>query len=104
MRLLNATTLEFKWFSDEALPPYVILSHTWGNEEINYQEQKYLQTIANLPDHLRENELYTAALAAVAGIDHSMMDSGLMRARAGFQKLERTAHLTSIRGLKWFWV
>lgn len=41
MRLINASTLELEEFPDEqSLPPYAILSHTWGppNEEVSFQD------------------------------------------------------------------
>jgi len=38
MRLVNSTTLELKEFLDNDIPPYAILSHTWGAEEISYQD------------------------------------------------------------------
>ncbi|THV01221.1 HET-domain-containing protein [Dendrothele bispora CBS 962.96] len=37
MRLLNTTTLQLvEFFRD--IPPYVILSHTWGPEEVSFQD------------------------------------------------------------------
>ncbi|KAK4554900.1 hypothetical protein LTR86_008048 [Recurvomyces mirabilis] len=36
MRLLNTSTLEFREFVDP--PPYVILSHRWGDDEVSYEE------------------------------------------------------------------
>lgn len=40
MRLLNTTSLEFKEFFEDQIPPYAILSHTWGpsDEEVSFQE------------------------------------------------------------------
>jgi hypothetical protein len=39
MRLLNAKTLSFEEFMNEkTIPKYAILSHTWGAEEVTYQE------------------------------------------------------------------
>jgi Heterokaryon incompatibility protein (HET) len=39
MRLLNSLTEETTVFiSDEAIPPYAILSHTWGEEEVSLQD------------------------------------------------------------------
>ncbi|CAH0031336.1 unnamed protein product [Clonostachys rhizophaga] len=39
MRLLNARTLEFKLFPDpKTRPEYAILSHTWEDEEVTFQE------------------------------------------------------------------
>lgn len=36
MRLLNTDTLELHEFTDGLEPPYAILSHTWGSQEVSY--------------------------------------------------------------------
>jgi len=37
MRLLHSTTLQLEDFiGDEHVPPYAILSHTWGDGEVFY--------------------------------------------------------------------
>ena len=53
MRLLNAESRETREFlSDNDIPPYAILSHTWGNEEITFQ-------MSNLPtSELKDEEGY----------------------------------------------
>jgi len=41
MRLLNTTTLRLEWFEGAQTgetPSYAILSHTWGSEELSYQD------------------------------------------------------------------
>jgi hypothetical protein len=39
MRLLHSKTLRPKDFiGDDNIPPYAILSHTWGEEEVTYQD------------------------------------------------------------------
>jgi len=38
MRLLNVHSLKLKEFFENQLPKYAILSHTWGNEEILFQD------------------------------------------------------------------
>ena len=39
MYLINVRTLRLEEFiSDEVAPPYAILSHTWGKEEVSFQE------------------------------------------------------------------
>jgi len=38
MRLIHTKTLEFHEFFSEQVPPYAILSHTWGTEELSLQE------------------------------------------------------------------
>lgn len=38
MRLINTSTLQFEEILGSAKPPYAILSHTWGNQEVTYDE------------------------------------------------------------------
>ncbi|KAI4231646.1 MAG: hypothetical protein LQ349_005477 [Xanthoria aureola] len=38
MRLLHVSTFRLSSFIDEECPPYAILSHTWGDQEITLQE------------------------------------------------------------------
>ena len=38
MRLLNVHTRMLEAFFDESIPPYYILSHTWGEDEVSFQE------------------------------------------------------------------
>jgi len=38
MRLLDTETLELKDFFNREIPPYVILSHTWGDDEVTYHD------------------------------------------------------------------
>jgi hypothetical protein len=36
MRLINCTTLQLEEFFGSNVPPYAILSHTWGDEEVSF--------------------------------------------------------------------
>jgi hypothetical protein len=39
MRFLQSKTFQLKEFiGDDHVPPYAILSHTWGDEEVVYQD------------------------------------------------------------------
>jgi hypothetical protein len=38
MRLLNVRTLALEQFNDGKLPPYAILSHTWRQEEVTFEQ------------------------------------------------------------------
>ncbi|KAM5347616.1 hypothetical protein ACJ41O_007440 [Fusarium nematophilum] len=38
MRLLNAKTITLEVFNETNTPPYAILSHTWGSDEVTFQE------------------------------------------------------------------
>lgn len=40
MRLLNTQTLGFNEFFDSQIPPYAILSHRWGEQEITFKEMR----------------------------------------------------------------
>jgi len=40
MRLINTTTVRLEEFSEANCPPYAILSHTWANEEVTFQEMQ----------------------------------------------------------------
>lgn len=52
MRLLSTQTWEMKEFiSDDDRPPYTILSHTWGDEEISFQQWENRKT--DKIDHLK---------------------------------------------------
>ena len=38
MRLLDTTTIKLSEFFDADIPPYVILSHTWGKNDVTFQD------------------------------------------------------------------
>jgi hypothetical protein len=43
MRLLNTRTWKLHEFiSDDSIPPYAILSHTWDEEEVSYHQWESL--------------------------------------------------------------
>jgi hypothetical protein len=73
MRLLNTRTLQLEAFFDDQIPPYAILSHTWGDGEITFQDIQHL-------DVAREKEGFhkverACALAASEGHDFIWIDT-----------------------------
>jgi hypothetical protein len=40
MRLLNTSTIQFEEFPGDDIPHYAILSHTWGEEEVSFQDMQ----------------------------------------------------------------
>lgn len=46
MRLINIHSFRLEEFFGRNIPPYHILSHTWGDDEISFQEYTWLQTYA----------------------------------------------------------
>jgi hypothetical protein len=93
MRLLHAKTLEFEVLHDNEIPRYLILSHTWGIEEISYQEMRFLQQHHALPDSLKSDTTVMAALEAAAGLKIFAMNSKSIQARAGYRKIQKAAKL-----------
>ncbi|KAI8626886.1 heterokaryon incompatibility protein-domain-containing protein [Xylariaceae sp. FL1651] len=41
MRLLNTSTFDLKSFTGQQIPEYAILSHTWGKDEILFEDVKF---------------------------------------------------------------
>lgn len=74
MRLLNVNTLELESFSNvELQPTYAILSHTWGTEEVLFQDWKPRDqdAIKGLQDQL---DALTHKLNLVSTVDLTMTD------------------------------
>lgn len=84
MRLLNTGTLEIEEVFDDAVPPYAILSHTWGQDEVTFQDLRKL----NSDPH--ENNY----IACINGI----------QSKAGFTKVKKTAEEAKRRGLGYLWI
>ena len=38
MRLLNAESRKLEFFNEDFTPFYAILSHTWGDDEVSFQD------------------------------------------------------------------
>ena len=66
MRLLNTTTFQLVLFSDDHVPPYAILSHTWADEEVSFES---LSGAATPPTHLRGWAKIAETCAASRALD-----------------------------------
>ncbi len=109
MRLLNAKTLQFEVFYDNQMPSYLILSHTWGNEEINYQEMRFLQRmeaqkVDTFTKKFRSDRNLVAALAVAADLDLDITSWKSLKDRTGYKKIEMTAQLANEFGFEYFWI
>lgn len=82
MRLFHTEKLEVFSLGDDAVPPYAILSHTWGAGEVSLQD---MQGIGG--------KLRSAA---------SRM--GLMKKKPGLQKVIDAARLAAAAGYQWIWI
>ena len=76
MRLLHTTTITLCSFDDDdSVPPYAILSHTWGDAEILFHD-----LIKNAASELSESDGYEkirscCALAAAGGYEYVWIDT-----------------------------
>ena len=85
MHLLDAQTLRFHDFFDDNIPPYAILLHTWGPDEVSFQDA--LALIGTHPAAI-PNEPATAEIAH----------------RAGWAKIQRTCDQALRDKLRYVWV
>lgn len=65
MRLINIKTRELEEFFDEDIPNYAILSHTWGNGEVSFQDfqlkrNAHLAGYAKIDGACRTTESYSS--------------------------------------------
>jgi hypothetical protein len=81
MRLLDTTSLELKEFADDEIPIYAILSHTWGKEEVSFQEMQH-----------RSLDLV---------IRHQ---STPLEKKAGYSKIRGSCKIAAQDGLTYIWI
>jgi hypothetical protein len=103
MRLLHAETLEFHLFDDSNLPRYLILSHTWGKNEVSYQDLCWLQKLQTMPQELKSNPLYALFLSAGGGAMLPGSQEAITE-RSGYAKIAQTARIALKLDFKFFWV
>ncbi|KAI0112533.1 HET-domain-containing protein [Nemania sp. FL0031] len=87
MRLLNTRTLELRDFLEGAHGPYAILSHTWGDEEITFQDLLNYHDAASSEPTDRQRS-----------ITHSIVS------RDGFVKIKNCCGVALRDDLEWVWV
>ena len=84
MRLLNSSTKELKTFFEDNTPPYAILSHTWEQEEVTFQDLESFLSIA------REMGIRDAP--------HSI------ESRKGLRKIDDCCALAREKSYEWVWI
>ncbi|KAF4931234.1 Vegetative incompatibility protein HET-E-1 [Colletotrichum viniferum] len=99
MRLINVNTLELEEFFDENIPEYAILSHTWGREEVSFQDLCWLH------DYEKNRMTYASLETMISQIGQNMADKATkIRQRAGFDKIVQSARIAERRRLRYVWV
>ncbi|TGO23951.1 hypothetical protein BPAE_0116g00120 [Botrytis paeoniae] len=74
MRLINTTTYEFSEFHGGDIPEYAILSHTWENEEVTFQEWAFSRRKAEKKAGYAKIEA-TCKLASEIGLRYAWVDT-----------------------------
>ncbi|KAE9582617.1 Vegetative incompatibility protein HET-E-1 [Colletotrichum fructicola] len=82
MRLLDARTLRVVEFNNDAIPPYAILSHTWGEEEITYQD---------LNPQLDQIYSQIKTMGSLLKAKNGYQFSSQVKTKKGFLKVEQAA-------------
>jgi hypothetical protein len=72
MRLLNSKTRELEEFPDNAIPKYAILSHTWGEDEVSFQDRQ--QGLAYVKAGYTKIK-FSCAQAVQDGLDYVWVDT-----------------------------
>lgn len=121
MRLIDTRTLELKWFNDSDNPKYAILSHTWGPNEVTYQELVWINRAKALTasvDSLAssaasinsQDEQSTLMLAAIEMMVRGNSGSNVggiteedLLNRDGYNKIHQAAEQARILGYKYIW-
>jgi hypothetical protein len=76
MWLVNTTSLELEEFFGNDVPPYAILSHTWGIQEVSFQDMQGYQAIraaSRKQGYIKV--MKSAAQAAADGHDYIWIDT-----------------------------
>ncbi|KAJ4345822.1 uncharacterized protein N0V89_011957 [Didymosphaeria variabile] len=102
MRLLHSKTLEFATFYGDATPPYTILSHTWGDEEVTFEDMRFIQKRKSLPEDLRRSPEFMLAFDAAARL--LFPPNRDPEKLAGYEKIRKTAEIANRRGHRYFWI
>lgn len=73
MWLLNAKSLKLCNFIDHrSAPPYAILSHTWGDDEVSFEAIQDLEAAEKLAGFRKIK--YTCDQASLDGLDYAWVD------------------------------
>src|SRR5690348_8811033 len=94
MRLLHTKTLLLHEFVDSDLPKYAILSHTWGNEEISFQEWR-------MSGGEGQDALSIMYRHLPAPFEQA---ARVIKSKAGYNKIKNFCDLCHQHGYTWAWV
>jgi Heterokaryon incompatibility protein (HET) len=77
MWLINVKTLDIELILDQNVPEYAILSHTWGKDELTFQDVNKKGALASWPqDHTAlQKILFTCREAEKQGLSYAWVDT-----------------------------
>lgn len=126
MRLIDVDTLGLRSFTDNDIPPYAILSHTWGSDEISYQELLWINRIkvlsgsydepslsASTTTFSSQDEQSSLMLASMEMLLRGNWNPGMSTGsiteedllnRPGYTKIIQAARQVQDLKLKWIWI
>ncbi|KAL5447252.1 hypothetical protein PMIN05_002136 [Paraphaeosphaeria minitans] len=126
MRLIHVGTLEIKAFSQQHVPDYAILSHTWGPDEVTFQEMSLITRMNSLSqaftsqrsDDSQEGDasiVYEsgAIMVAMEMLVHGGWGAGTnvpntseeaLMGREGYRKIIQSAKEAKNLGYQWVWI
>ncbi|KAF9738960.1 het domain containing protein [Paraphaeosphaeria minitans] len=126
MRLIHVDTLEIKAFSQQHVPDYAILSHTWGPDEVTFQEMSLITRMNSLSqaftsqrsDDSQEGDasiVYEsgAIMVAMEMLVHGGWGAGTnvpntseeaLMGREGYRKIIQSAKEAKNLGYQWVWI
>ncbi|KAF1958443.1 HET-domain-containing protein [Byssothecium circinans] len=73
MRLIKCSTLRLEEFFGSNIPPYAILSHTWGDEEVSFADLLLSQPTTTRSGY--QKILFTCQQAIKDGLDYAWIDT-----------------------------
>lgn len=73
MHLLNVETRQLETFFGSAIPPYAILSHTWGPHEVSYQDLRDDPDVEKNAGYAKIR--FTCNQALTDGLDYAWVDT-----------------------------
>jgi len=89
MRLINTSTWELKEYIGGSNGGYAILSHTWGKEEITFQDMVKISTPLEIENGVpKPRDNYTS----------------LCMAKAGYHKICKAAEVAASLGYGYIWI
>ena len=100
MRLINVHTFkQADRFKDNRIPPYAILSHRWGENEISYQD-----FLNNTKDFIDTTKAFFNTIKDFLNTTKNFLSTAKDTPNTGFTKVARACSQAKQTGLDWIWI